>query len=582
MVEVIPDINLQLDSFIPSLNKNGNNIFYQRVTSRNASETNIQFTVSSPNKRNYLLATAWVNYRFRLEKRTSSVAGVIGAAEGYGLSNPKCSWKPVLPVANGMSSITCQINGNSLTYSQPRHFTEGLSMLNVSRAEARKYYEGCAYPSSLGGRYDRAAPASEVSAAEVDHDMLENFYNWNNQLLRNKNDPAARFFEDVDNNLVIEITEPLICSPFNPYGMLPRKLGGDGYNQYNWFNNMSKNIPNIDRLEISIQFNKLVQSMFFTQYLKRIANGGQVSSLQFSANNPVSADLLLYWVETPVSTEIPRNIDLNTFTVREFQNNITATNDVLTTTNTQSDLIQLNSIPDLFMIHIERDKDDPLYQQLAMSTDDDGVGGNVVLANAGRNTWDSYAQIETLRVNLGDRPDVISGTFSSRELYNLTLKNSKEFPYTYNQWRGQYKPTFTGGADNPLNDDWLTYGSKCLIALTPQDLASKTSSGVFSSSSIQFIPEVRGFDGFAGYTGATQTWKMYVHLFFGKSFIRLESDRAQYQEMSLDANVARRLTDPPLGSMGVGMSGGSLSVGGALGGLRKRGLPSSAVSSRIG
>ena len=63
---------------------------------------------------------------------------------------------------------------------------------------------------------------------------------------------------------------------------------------------------------------------------------------------------------------------------------------------------------------------------------------------------------------------------------------------------------------------------------------------------------------------------MYTHLFYSKEFLRLETDKAQFQNQSLDEASARRLVDPPLGSMqpaGLGASlgvGGSLSSGGSL------------------
>ncbi len=64
------------------------------------------------------------------------------------------------------------------------------------------------------------------------------------------------------------------------------------------------------------------------------------------------------------------------------------------------------------------------------------------------------------------------------------------------------------------------------------------------------------------------------------------ADKSQFQSQSLDEATARRLTDPPLGSMAVPSAvggalrvGGSLGVGGALAPLRNRGV--SAIGSRL-
>lgn len=74
-----------------------------------------------------------------------------------------------------------------------------------------------------------------------------------------------------------------------------------------------------------------------------------------------------------------------------------------------------------------------------------------------------------------------------------------------------------------------------------------------------------------------------------KEFLRIESDKSQFQSQSLDEATARRLTDPPLGSLSMGgpalatgaalRVGGALGVGGALAPLRNRGV--SAIGSRL-
>lgn len=194
--------------------------------------------------------------------------------------------------------------------------------------------------------------------------------------------------------------------------------------------------------------------------------------------------------------------------------------------------------------------------------------------------------------------NVISATFSQRELYDLTLKNCKKFPYSYKDWRGRKKPAFgpngvyrTGTAvtlaQERLDVAWNDYPCKGVVMVTGQDIANKTSTGVFSSNSLQIRVNWRPHTGFAGAVPADHAaWQLYNHLVFGKEFLRIESDKSQFQSQSLDEATARRLTDPPLGSLGVPSGtggalrvGGAIQSGGALAPLRNRGV--SAIGSRL-
>lgn len=119
MVEIVPDVNLVFKEYQASLEQNSSNIFYQRVQSRNVSNQQCSFTVSSPNKRSYLLSGAQIEWQFTFDRVDTSTAGFIPASGtaldygqgGSGGDRDKVSLKPVLPVANAISSITTSING---------------------------------------------------------------------------------------------------------------------------------------------------------------------------------------------------------------------------------------------------------------------------------------------------------------------------------------------------------------------------------------------------------------------------------------------------------------------------------------
>ena len=602
MVEVVPDINLSFKEYQASLQQNPSNIFYQRVQSRNVSNQQCSFTVSSPNKRSYLLSGAQIEWQFTFTRQRTAAGTFIptGVAQPYADDRDLISLKPVLPVANAISSITTSINGSTNTIAQPRRFMECVSMMHVSRSEARKHYEA-GYPEKMGGTIDVAFPSITWANNEQDHTYMDQNYDFASRQLRgiDSSGAASTFFnagEPAVNGGTILVTEPLISPPFDCYGRVSKHNMPD-WSPWKW---MSPVIPNIDRLEIDIQFTKLDASLHFYQHARGEAAARPTAMV--IAPGGVQANLLLYWAEVPVSTSIPRSLDLQTWNVREFQDvaNAGAAAVDNVAREDRSSLIQLNSVPSLILTHLERDKDNVDYQPVSLTSQSNAAGAVMADLREGGaiNNWDSYGEINTITYLLGDRPNVISATFSQREIYDLTMKNSKEFPYTYDDWRGRKRPSygagvFTSGTDvqqglEDVTANWLSYPCKGMVAVTGQDIANKTSTGVFSSNSLQVVVNWRPHSGFAGTTAGNNVYQLYNHLLFGKEFLRIESDKSQFQSQSLDEATARRLTDPPLGSMGVPSAlqeggalrvGGALGVGGALAPLRNRGV--SAIGSRL-
>ncbi len=610
MVEVVPDSNLVLTEFQASLEQNASNIFYQRVQSRNVSNQQCSFTISSPNKRSYLKVSANIEWRFTLH-RTNTAAGTfvpdLATVSPYTNARDLVSLKPVLPVANAISNITTSINGSTNTISSPRRIFECISMMHVTRDEANKYYEA-GYPDKMGGQMNRSFPSITWGYNETDDTMMDQYYEFNNRLLRGDNIVTSHNTQfdnganngDVPNDGILIVTEPLISPPFDCYSEIDKTRMAD-WSPWKW---MGKSIPNVDRLEIDIQFTKLDASLFYYFYGKsQDANPPALNILP----NGVAANLLLHWVTVPVSTNIPRTFDVPVYNIREFQDvtNGGAASANLAPRTDRSSLIQLQSVFSILITSLQRDKDQPDYLPVACcsQTNLDGVAISNARTGGAIHNWDNYGEINTITYLLGDRPNVISATFSQREIYNITMKNCKEYPYTFDDWRGRKRPEYAGGAFQSgteakqgiedFLESWADYPCKGFVAVTGADLANKTSSGVFSSNSIQVVVNWRPHSGFAGSEPGNNVYQLYNHLIFGKEFMRIESDKAQFQSMSLDESTARRLTDPPLGSLGVpsmngGVNGvgGSLRVGGALqsGGalapLRNKGL--SGIGSRLG
>ena len=407
------------------------------------------------------------------------------------------------------------------------------------------------------------------SYPQKDKTMQDQYYEFANRQLRGGGVPTGvhnTFFDDggavvaIANNSVIKVTEPLISPPFDCFSALDKEKFPD-WSPWKW---MSPVIQNVDRLEIDIQFTKLAASLLFYYYGRGSANTRPPALNILPAG--VAANLLLTWCEVPVSTSIPKSLDLQCYNVREFQDvaNNGATCANLLAREDRSSLIQLNSVPSLILTHLERDKDQSDYQPVAYASQSNVI--SAVPANDRQggaiHSWDNYGEINTITFLLGDRPNVISATFSQRELYDLTLKNSKDFPYSFEDWRGRKRPVTNAGAFRSVaapatqsvevnTAAWNDYACKGMIAVTGADIANRTSTGVFSSNSLQVVVNWRPHSGYAGASPGDNVYQLYNHLLFGAEFLRIEPDKSQFQSQSLDEQTARRLTDPPLGSMSV-------------------------------
>jgi len=550
---------LDVREYVAQLGLNPDNVFYQSVSARNISTSNAQWTITSPNKRSYLLSWAVVNWQPTIQHQDAA-----GAAENWLNTINYISAKPCLPFTNAMSSVTLSVNGNTITLSQPRRFMEGLTTACVNKEEASRCFE-TGYPDSMGGLWSIANPGKE-SLATVDNGFLHNEQNFQEKLLAAASSDNYGAFNNTACTGNNGWQEPLCVPPLNPFAKLK-----SGMPSYMWFSKMSDVIPNIDRLELDIQFQNLTPSVFYPRYMQAVApSNNEVKRLSITA---LAADLKLYWYEVPVNTSIPRSVDLQTWNVREYITNTNDTADGVGFNTITSDLIQLNSTPTLIMIHVEVNKDSANYLARAASRSDNfgdnanpPVVANADVSNGGNTSWDAFAEISSLEILLGDRPNVISTNFTQRELYALTQKNSKTpYPYSFEDWRGVSRPTMNTMGNQLPGTAYTLYGSKSVILLRPKDIAEKISDGVFAPNSFQVNVNATARDSTHGIgNDANRVYTMYVHLFFGKHFLSLEPDKAQFQEQSIPLDTARRLTNPVLESQGV--SG----LGSPLEGLRLR------------
>ena len=539
---------LSILEYAAKLDLNPENIFYQRVRSNSASNSNVQWSIITPDVRSLLLSYAQVDWNITLT-RVDSAAG--DADLDFVTSNDGVSFKPLMPFTNAQTSQTVSINGNSITLSQPRNFMENLCRLNVSSSESKSCYES-QWWSDSGGSYGAAKQGWAEQAAQLDAGLLANERAFQTKLVDTQAlaEPATLVGQAAFNG--IRYQEPLICPPFNPFAKV--QSGMPGYMPMKW---MSPVIPNIKQLQVSIQMNaaRIDPSILFHRYSRR-ANAGERP--QFRVTN-IQADLLLYWYQVPVTMSIPRDPVLQTWNLTEYQNPVGTVADGAEGPRTNSPLIQLESVPGFFVIHARRRQDDGTYRTAPMSSDTDGLGANprgsygaagAPQDNQDGHSLDTHMEIRDLRIQLGSRPDAISTDFSQRQLYDITLKNAKYngFSLDFQTWKSPVVP-YIRYADGNVDSNYVVADSltlrnqmsKSFVCLQPKDVAQRISGGVRFPNSLLVQANVRARDGACGMRGLTLNYDLFVHVYVNKHWIRISPDRAQYEEQSVTLDSAERL-----------------------------------------
>ena len=602
MVTISQAPELTIRQYIASLNLNPDNVFYQRIVSNNVTTAGAQWQITSPNKRAMLLSYAQVDWSPVLQRQRGENVPDPGAPENFDDDGDAISFKHPMAFTNAMTSQTISINGNSLTLSQPRRFIEPMTRMAVGRAESKSCFE-TQWWDAAGGNYANNRAGVDHFAESLDYGLKANENYLKYSMMNPKDEVGVTTLAETNNRRVHHL-EPLIVPPFNPFA----KVAGNDMPGYLPWGHMSPIIPNIDRIEIDIQFDqaRIAAGTMYYRYAGAVANGNEVKLMAFNSDvNSFQAHLLLYWYEVPTDMSIPRSVDLQTWNLREFQTPINTVNNNVIRTNVTTDLLQLRSVPSYIIIHARRKQDVSAYVCASVSSDSNfrgltaagGSTANGIGQAIPNHSIDTFLQIQSLSVILGDRPNVISTQFTQRELYYLTLKNckSQDFSLSFGQWLGPMAlHTFAVGVSenvaailaidssagvfpsqinnaNGIPDvatDMRFQHSKSFVVLQPKDIAEKISPGVFFPTSLQFLINFIAKDGVSGFEGANLAYDVFVHVVVAKHMLRLEPDRAQYQEQSMTLDAAESALKP-------GIVGGALTGGSSLSSLRQRGESSS-------
>lgn len=529
-------------SYNTSLNINPKNVYYQRIRSDNVSTNIVQWAFNNPNKRAMLLSMASIEWTFSLQRLRDD--GV--TTESWGGNTVHIAPKHQFPFQNACSSITTSINSATQTITQPRRYIDILNRMCISREENLSGCYEYGYPDSAGGHATTDNPATFHYNEVHDDGMVRSAKTFYDELIRAdkaNGNPLRLVGEGVNTSIItgIKMVENVVVPPFDGYWCVSKH---DMPEHLPW-KHMSPVVGNIDRIELSLNFQNLSAGALFPYYASTAANN---EPKQFRIlDTGLEANLMLSWYELPTNMTIPRTIDYNTWDVREYvtpaaNNNVPITPGDDTADQVNGNLIQLKSMPSFIIIHARRDQDSADYLPKSFFHDSDGAGAN--LGNSGaEHSFDSKLEIRSLNVLLGNRPNVVNVTINQQRLYDITQRNCKKLGLSFNDWRGWLRNAVAVAGQTLAADGGFTSPESFLV-FTAQDLAEELSDGVAFPISLQVQVNMTARDGIAGTTGGDQIYKLYQHVFYTKHFLRLSQDSGgQFEEQLLNADASRAITE---------------------------------------
>jgi hypothetical protein len=518
MTDFVKSTELRMREYAYQIGLDPLKVYYQKRRCENISTAQAQWDFVSPNKRAVMLSYGQVNWKPTVQNQDNA-----GAALAFVNNAQFCSFKPVLPFANSMSSVVININGASETYSQPRRFMDCLNMMHVGRRSAESLYDtaGGGYI-DYDGFYAANSRGLLGSYTYQNRSLLQKEWEFQDKLIRVSGGAAGVL--NGQSTFTINCLEPLIVPPFNPYALIKDELNPDS-----WFKKMSYVVPNVSTVSIEINFQG-IEGCLLPRFMAGVA-GGQ-GRFRITA---LAADLVLWWYDLPLQMSMPKKISLQSWKLREFPSAVGTINNEASVDGIQSQSIQLDQMPGMIIIHAEVDKDSATsYLPYNWLTSDDDVA-NTNPRTATIHGIDSFPEIYNLQVVVGDVPEVISTNFTQEELYELTLKNSvrKDFCYAFSKWRGQKV-----GALGAVNT-FISFSGKCFVALKPQDIAAKFPSGIQWPTTMQFTMSLKAHDGLNGITGNSRnaSYKLYVHTIQDKHYLELTPDSGVFKNQALPPEV---------------------------------------------
>lgn len=518
---------LSIIEYAESLNINPDQVYYNRTNSSHISEDGAHWNVIAPSQNALLLSFMQIRWTVPLNKYAADGTTIRNWAIG-----DKLRLKPFCPVLNSTENVNFTINSSSTRSERPRYYSKVLGMLYGGNGN---FSTSGGDFNSLMGHYLQADAGAGAGATVIGTGNFSVRYgdigdkNLEKEMLR-FNDLMQRSNGVGAGANSITWTEPVMHSCLNPFALIQDKLP-----KYTPWAKMSPVIPYVRDFSLDYEFKKLTTGCFLP--ISSIHSAGTaVSELNtLRVNGNMTAELLSYWYIPSKLVSIPPKVSVPSY---EMVRHIMSSPSMKTINNNTADtfdtgMILLKDVPDLIIVHLEVDKNSTTYVNnfRAISPTARAEGGgtpDVNVLQPDNNAFDTFLEISSMRVNVGNHPNAIDTNFTQEELYNLTVKNgSKDVVYGFAEWRGKRTEV---AANN--------YPSQCYVALRTSDISVPTSPGVKAQLSLQITGNVVARTGYGpGIAGGNRIYSGYVHLLYGKRFITLENDfRASHKKQSVNVS----------------------------------------------
>lgn len=459
---------LEYNDYVFIGDDNPERIYRQRTTGK-TSGVRLSFRTQPPIPNLLLSSKAYIKYTFTLTKLKDEFPAVPENFEITfdGVTNGDVILtKPFMAIANATTEASLSINGKGITYRDPRYWQKYMGQLFCPEEDIKKYFSTC------GGSFPENSGAYEETLPFID---IPNGSSGDNGF-----DAAAdQTFEQYVNavgavsNTQINFYEPLYIGPFN-WGFDIK----DRLPKHFWGAKMSNLIPYVRDINYEIVVNKLAANCFYYHYGQTSVGFEPVFLVSSEFSN---AELVLQWIkpkdlkieyEKPFSNihgigstmynytsmTIPSEVKLQSWNLNHKTYPVNSGN-ILNDGAAAVVTIPVENtyqIPSYILMFATTDKDNENYQAFA-ATFSDNIG-----ANPGTSfdvtSLEANPVMTALSIDINTDKDTINNRYDSRELYNITLKNSKkDYPYDFAK--------YLGGRQRRAN-----YPGQMCVLLSPEDL----------------------------------------------------------------------------------------------------------------
>lgn len=448
------DIKLKFKEYDFIADENPEQIVRQRV--KGSITGTSAFFSTQPTMPNMLLsAKAYIKWTFSMTKKKNAIPAV---DENFGIKNSPFTqgdvivMKPFMCIANATKQIRLSINGSGIVYNEPRYWQKYMGQLFCPNNYLEKYY------STSGGLFTMNRGSYTLSTGLSD---TPNGSDGDPNLDKSADLSFQNYTDQVEAGATsnVDFIEPLYIGPFNwAYDIkdsLPKNY---------WGSKMSNLIPYVRDMNYTVLLDKLTANCFY--YLYGRTSGAGFEVLELVSNGLTSAELVLEWIKpkdltinelTPypnihniASTQIPFDnkkvgipdeVKLQSWYLDHKQFVVNNGNVVISeVTNTTLDIpvIHIYQVPSFILMFATVDKDNASYRCLSVLRSDNVAGSTAQSLDV--NSLETNAEITTLNIQINADKDRISTRYSSRELYNLTLKNAKkDYPYDFSKYIGGFQ-----------------------------------------------------------------------------------------------------------------------------------------------